>query len=322
MWKTIVRRFLILIPQLAALSLLIFILGYNMPGDALRGTVGPNTTPEQMEMLREAWGLNDPWYIQYGRWMRGIFTEFDFGRSISQQRSVTSVIGDRMMNTVRLSFLTTIFTYMIAIPLGILAAKKKGTYVDKSIMIYTFLALSMPTIIFGLINLMVFGFRLGFFPTLGSVTASADMAGGITRFLSQMHHAILPALTLALISTVGIIYFLRSEIIDNDVSDFVMTARSKGIPESRVYNRHILRNALLPVAGGFGFVIAGLFTGSIFIERVFAFSGMGDLFITSILRQDWPVANTLILFYACLTVLAMLMTDIIITIIDPRIRIK
>ncbi|MCL2379008.1 MAG: ABC transporter permease [Defluviitaleaceae bacterium] len=322
MWKTIVRRFLILIPQLAALSILIFALGYLMPGDALRGMLGPGATPEQVTMLRETWGLDDPWYIQYGRWMRGIFTEFDFGRSIAQQRSVTAVIGDRMMNTVRLSFLTTLFTYMIAIPLGILAAKKKDTGIDKSIMIYTFVALSMPSIIFGLINLLIFGFRLGWFPTLGSVDVSADLAGGLTRFMSQMHHAILPAITLALISTMGIIYFLRSEIIDNDASDFVMTARSKGIPEGRVYNRHILRNALLPVAGGFGGIIAGLFSGSIFIERVFAFSGMGDLFITSIMRQDWPVANTLILFYACLTVLAMLMTDIIITIIDPRIRIK
>jgi len=322
MWKTILRRFLILIPQLFALSLIIFLLGYNMPGDGLRGMIAPGATPEQIEMLRAAWGIDDPWYIQYFRWMRGIFVDFDFGRSIAQQRPVTAVIGDRMMNTVRMSFLTTVFTYMIAVPLGILAAKHKSRIADKSIMIYTFVALSMPTIIFGLINLMIYGFRLGWFPTLGSVDSAADMAGGLTRFFSQMHHAILPAITLALISTVSIIYFLRSEIIDNDASDYVMTARSKGIPESRVYNRHILRNALLPVAGGFGSIIIGLFTGSIFIERVFAFSGMGDLFISSIMRQDWPVANTLILFYAFLSVVAMLTTDIIITIIDPRIRIK
>ncbi|MCL2170650.1 MAG: ABC transporter permease, partial [Defluviitaleaceae bacterium] len=269
-----------------------------------------------------AWGLDDPMLVQYGRWIRGIFTEFYFGRSIVQQRAVTAVIGDRIGNTMRLSFITTIFTYLIAIPLGIIAAKWKGRAIDKGIMVYTFVALSMPTIIFGLINLLTFGFGMGIFPTLGSVALSADMAGGMTRLASQIHHATLPAITLALISTVGIIYFLRSEIIDNDASDYVQTARSKGLPESRVYTRHILRNALLPVAGSFGFIIAGLFAGSIFIERVFGFSGMGDLFISSILLQDWPVANTLILFYAVLTVLGMLMTDIIITIIDPRIRIK
>jgi len=322
MWKTIIRRFLILIPQLFILSVLIFIIGHNMPGDPLRGLVGPTTTPEQMDMLREIHGLNDPWYVQYWNWMRGIFTEFNFGMSFQQQRPVVDVIGDRIMNTVRLSFLTTLFIYVIAIPLGIIAARKKDTIIDKTIMVYTFIALSMPTIVFALINLLIFGFNLGWFPTLGSVSPSADMAGGLTRFLSQLHHAVLPAITLALISTVGTIYFLRSEIIDNDASDFVTTARSKGVPEKKVYTRHILRNALLPIAGGFGSIFAGLFAGSIFIERVFAFSGMGDLFISSIMLQDWPVANTLIIFYAMLTVVSMLMTDIIITIIDPRIRIK
>jgi len=322
MWKTIIRRFLILIPQLFILSVLIFIIGHNMPGDPLRGLIGPATTPEQMDMLREVHGLNDPWYVQYGRWMRGIFTEFNFGMSFQQQRPVLDVIGDRIMNTVRLSFLTTLFIYIIAIPLGIIAARKKDTFIDKTIMVYTFIALSMPTIVFALINLLVFGFNLGLFPTIGSVDTAAHMAGGLTRFASQMYHAVLPALTLALISTVGTIYFLRSEIIDNDASDFVTTARSKGVPEKKVYTRHILRNALLPIAGGFGSIFAGLFAGSIFIERVFAFSGMGDLFISSIMMQDWPVANTLIIFYAVLTVISMLMTDIIITIIDPRIRIK
>lgn len=322
MWKTIFRRFLILIPQLAALSILIFFLGHLMPGEPLRHLAGPGMTAEQLEGIREARGLNDPWYIQYVRWMRGIFTEFDFGNSLTQMRPATEVIGDRVFNTMRLSFLTTIFTYLIAIPLGIIAARKKDTAIDKGIMIYTFVALSMPTIVFGLINLLIFGFNLGWFPTLGSVNNAADAAGGLTRFFSQMHHAVLPALTLALISTTGIIYFLRSEIIENDASDFVTTARSKGVPENRVYTRHILRNALLPVAGSFGSIFAGLFMGSIFIERVFAFSGMGDLFISSIMGQDWTVANTLILFYAVLIVISMLLTDILITIIDPRIRIK
>ena len=322
MTKTIIRRFLILIPQLFVLSLLIFIIGYLMPGDALRGRIGPGTTQEQLEMMREALGLNDPWYVQYVRWMTGIFTELDFGNSVTQMRPATEVIGDRITNTMRLSFLTTIFTYLVAVPFGIIAAKKEDTVIDRGIMIYTFVALSMPTIVFGLINLLTFGFNLNWFPTIGSVSNAADFAGGWTRFASQMHHAVLPAITLALISTTTIIYFLRSEIIENNAADFVTTARSKGVPEDKVYTHHILRNALLPVAGSFGSVFAGLFMGSIFIERVFGFSGMGDLFISSILVQDWPVANTLILFYAVLIVTSILITDILITIIDPRIRVK
>jgi peptide/nickel transport system permease protein len=133
---------------------------------------------------------------------------------------------------------------------------------------------------------------------------------------------ILPALTLALISTVGIIYYLRSEIIDFETSDFVLTARSKGVPENKIYTRHILRNSLLPIAGGAGAIITGLFAGSFFIERVFSYPGMGELFLSSITGRDFPVANVLIMFYAILGVISVLITDIVITIIDPRIRIK
>jgi len=321
MWKTIIRRFLILIPQLLVLSVLIFFLAYFMPGDALRGMVGPDVSADRLHELREMHGLNDPWYIQYVRWMTGIITEWDFGRSLSHMRPVTDIVGERLVMTLRLSILTTFFTYLIAIPLGILAAKRKGSIIDKSIMIYTFIALSMPTVVLSLINLLVFSIRLDWFPFGGSVDVTLT-AGTFAYFISRIYHLILPALTLALISTVSIIYFLRSEIIDYETSDFVTTARSKGVPENKIYTKHILRNALLPVAGGAGTVIISLFAGSIFIELVFSYGGMGQLFITSIIQRDFPVANTLVMFYAIITAFAMLLTDIVITIIDPRIRIK
>jgi peptide/nickel transport system permease protein len=133
---------------------------------------------------------------------------------------------------------------------------------------------------------------------------------------------ILPAFTGAILGTVGIIYFLRSEIIDHENSDFVLTARAKGVPAGKVYTRHILKNALLPIVGGFGGVVAAVFAGSFFIETVFSYSGLGALFIQSIMERDFPVANFLIIFYAIMGVLAVLVTDILIMIIDPRIRIK
>lgn len=133
---------------------------------------------------------------------------------------------------------------------------------------------------------------------------------------------ILPAITLALISTTGIVYFLRSEIIDYESSDFVTTARSKGVPENTVYTKHILRNALLPIVAGSGSSIIAMFSGSIFIENVFAYPGMGQLFIQSIISRDFPVVNILVMLFAVITVITMLATDIIVTFIDPRIRIK
>ena len=321
MWKTIVRRILILIPQLFILSLLIFILAQLMPGDALRGVVGPDISPDRLAELRAIHGLDDPWYLQYIRWLTAIITQGDFGRSISHMRPVTDIIGERLINTVRLSFLTTLLTYLIAIPLGIIAAKRHGRAIDRGIMIYTFVALSMPTVVFSLVNLLIFGFNLSWFPVSGSVDARI-LTGSLPYIISRMHHLILPAITLALISTIGIIYFLRSEIIDYETADFVTTARSKGVPEKVVYTRHILRNSLLPIAAGAGSVIIGLFAGSIFIERIFSYPGMGQLFIDSIVARDFPVANTLVMFYAILTVLSILVSDIVITLVDPRIRIK
>ncbi|MCL2056038.1 MAG: ABC transporter permease [Oscillospiraceae bacterium] len=321
MWKTIARRLLILVPQLFALSLLIFLLAQLMPGDALRGFIGPGTHPDLLERLREHHGLNDPWYQQYWRWLTAVL-QGDMGNSITFQRPVIAVIGDRIGNTMLLSIMASLFTYLIAVPLGILAARHKGTSLDRGTMIYTFVALSIPTVVMGLINILVFALTLGWFPPFGAVELSAHAAGGWTAFSSRIYHALLPAFTMAFLGTVSIIYYLRNEIIDNDSSDFVTTARSKGVPENEVYTRHILRNALLPVAGSAGALVVLIFSGSIFIETVFTFQGMGQLFISSIRGRDFPVANALIMFYAILNTLAILVTDIVITIIDPRIRIK
>jgi len=321
MWKTIVRRLLILIPQLLILSLLVFLLAHIMPGDALRGLITPGMTQEQVEHLRYVHGLDASWFTQYAQWLGGIFRG-DFGRSISHQRPVVDVIGETLGNTMRLSFLTTIFTYLLAIPLGIIAGRKNGTLIDRGIMVYTFVALSLPTVVLAIVNLMIFGFTLNLFPTGGSVDIRAAVDGGLAAFGSRMHHLILPAITLAVLSTVGIVYFLRSEIIDYESSDFVLTARSKGVPAKKIYTKHILRNSFLPIASTIGFVVAGLFTGSIFIEATFSFPGMGQLFFNSIVGRDFPVANVLIMFYAILTVIAILISDFIVILIDPRIHIK
>jgi len=292
-----------------------------MPGDALRGVITPGMTAEQVAHMRYIHGMDDPWHMQYFNWLRSMLGG-DFGRSLSHQRPVLDVVGETMANTMRLSFLTTLFTYMIAIPLGLLAGRKSETFVDRGIMIYTFVALSLPSVVLGIVNLMIFGFNLNWFPTGGSIDIRAATAGGFAAFVSRLHHLVLPAITLALLSTIGIVYFLRSEIIDYESSDFVLTARSKGVPEKKIYTKHILRNSFLPIASTIGFVVAGLFAGSIFIEMVFSYPGMGQLFINSITGRDFPVANVLIMFYAVLTVLAILISDFIVILIDPRIRIK
>lgn len=291
-----------------------------MPGDALTGKIDQNVKPERLEELRQQYGFYDPWYVKYGKWV-GNALQGDLGESTSHKIPVTQLIGQRAGNTFRLALATTIVSYIIGISLGLLSGRFHGKPIDKAVTLYTFLALAMPSIIFGLVNIFFFSFRLKMFPMGGTVDVKY-VAGTLSYHLSRLHHMALPVLTGGLLYTVGTIQFLRSEIIDYKNSDFVVTARSKGVPERKVYSRHIFRNSLLPVASSMGYDIAFMITGSIFIEEVFSYPGMGRLFLESITRRDFAVVNALIILYAILTVLGTLLSDIIMSIVDPRIRIK
>jgi len=321
MWKTVVRRLLLLIPQLLALSLLVFFFASLMPGDAFGWMLfDPDIEFADYLAMRYAMGLDRPLYVRYFEWLGNVITG-DLGRSLVHARPVVSVIGERAGNSFRLSLLSLIFVYLIAIPLGIIAGRKRDTPIDNIIIFYTFFALSMPTVIFAVINLWAFAFRLRWFPFIGSVDVRLVPAT-LEFHLSRLRHLILPALTAALLGTVSIINFLRTMIIDSESADFVTTARSKGVPERVIYNKHILKNAALPIVAGFGPAIAFLIGGNIFIEMIFSFPGMGGLFVSSILTRDWPVANGLILIFAVATVVGILLGDLFMMILDPRIRIK
>ncbi len=320
MWKTIIRRLLILIPQVILLSLLIFLLANFMPGDALTGKIDPNTSPARLEELRQMWGYYDPWYVKYARWAFNAL-HGDLGISTANKIPVMQLIGQRALNTFWLALFTLILMYIIGIILGILSGRFQDKLPDKIIVFYTFISLAMPTVVFGLINIFIFAFKLKWFPIGGSVDAQYT-AGTLPYLWNRIYHMILPALTGALLYCISIIQFLRSEIIDYKNSDFVVTAHAKGVPEKTIYSRHIFRNALLPVASFMGYQIAVLMGGSIFIESVFSYPGMGKLFLESILQRDYAVVNALIILYAVLTVLGTLLSDIIMSAVDPRIRIK
>ncbi|MFA9556475.1 oligopeptide ABC transporter permease [Evansella sp. AB-rgal1] len=320
MWKLIVRRIMIMIPQIFILSIFVFLLAKAMPGDALSGLIDPNLDPAAIEAMRDRLGLNNPWYIQYRDWIYGV-AQGDFGRSFRYKMDVTELIGQRMTNTVYLSALTLIFTYAIAIPLGITSGRFNDTWLDRTITGYTYLGFAAPLFIFALLMLWVFGFQLGWFPTSGSVRPGLS-PGSLDYVISKLYHLILPSLSMALITTVGTVQYLRSEIIDTKQKDFIITARAKGASEQRVYNRHILRNSLLPIAAFFGFEITGLLGGTIFIENIFNYPGMGELFLRSITLRDFTVMTALVLLYGVTSIIGALLSDIILSLVDPRIRIK
>lgn len=320
MWKFIVRRVLVMIPQLIILSLLVFILAKMMPGDPFTGLITPQTKPAQLEMLREKAGLNDPWHVQYVRWVKNAF-QGDLGSSYTYKRPVVDLIGERAQNTFYLSLLSAILLYAIAIPLGINAGRYTNSKFDKGVVVYNFLSYAMPSFVLYLIMILVFGFKLGWFPTSGSVSIQASRSTG-AFIASRLYHMILPAVSYALLATTGTIQYLRNEIIDAKSMDYVKTARSKGVPIDKVYTHHIFRNSLLPIAAFFGFTITGLLGGSIIIETIFSYPGMGRLFFDSIIVRDYSVITALIMLYGLLTLMGSLLSDIIMSIVDPRIRIQ
>ena len=319
MWKTILRRLLVMIPQLFVLSLLIFIMAQFMPGDPFSGKISPETDPNRIEELREMYGLNDPWYQQYVRWI-GNAAQGEFGTSYTYKRDVADLIGERAINTFWLSLLTTFLLYLIAVPLGVLAGRYQNSLFDRAVVLYSFVTYAIPTFVLALIFIYFFGFKLGWFPTSGSVDIRVEN-GTLGWYWSKIYHMLLPAITSALLGTTGVIQYLRTEVVDAKSMDYVRTARSKGVPVSKVYTRHIFRNSLLPIAAFLGFTITGLLGGSIFIETIFGYPGIGQLFISSISSRDYSVITALVMLFGFLTLLGSLLSDIIMTIVDPRIRI-
>ncbi|WEV70324.1 ABC transporter permease [Lactobacillus sp. ESL0785] len=319
MWKTILRRFLVMIPQIIILSFLVFVLAKMMPGDPFSGQINPNTDPKQLAALKQAAGLNDPIPVQYGRWVGNLFRG-DLGTSYIQHVPVVSLITDRAINTFWLSLLSTIITYAISIPMGITAGRHQDEWQDQAVEVFNYVTYAVPPFVFYILAIWLFGFTLGWFPISGSVAPNASGFWG--TLFSQLYHMILPAILMAVITTTSIVQYLRTGIVDNKVEDYVRTAHSKGVPENVVFNKHILRNSLLPIASNFGTVITGLLSGSMIVESVFSYPGMGKLFLDSISQRDYTTLTALILIFGILTLLGNLLSDIIMSIVDPRIRIK
>ena len=318
MWKTVLRRFLLMIPQLIILSMLVFILAKLMPGDPFTGMITPNTDPNQIEELRKKFGFYDPWHEQYVRWIKNMF-KGDFGTSYGYKMPVVNLLAQRVGNTFWLSLLSVTLLYLVALPIGVLSGRYSGSKFDKFVTFYNFVTYAIPAFIFYLLMILLFAYTLRIFPASGSVDPGVT---GFSYVISRLRHMLLPAICYTLIGTTGIVQYLRNEVIDAKSSDYVRTARSKGVPIDKVYSKHIFRNSLLPIAAFFDFTLTNLISGSVFMETIFSYPGMGKLFVDSVLSRDYSVLTALIMIFGFLTLLGSLLSDIIMSIVDPRIRIE
>lgn len=319
MLKYTLRRILGMIPMLFLISIVVFSLAKLMPGDSLSGEIDPNNTdPAYIEEMREKLGYNDPVHIQYFTWITN-FMQGDFGKSTRYKIPASEIISERLPNTIFLGFSSIVITYILAFIMGIYAGRKPYSIGDNLIGTANYLGLALPAFVAGVFAIYFFSFTLGWFPSNGSVDISTT-EGTSAYWFSRIHHVILPALVLGLLSTASYTQFLRNDIIENSRKDYVRTARAKGTPESKIYNQHILRNSIIPLITFLGFDIVALVGGAIITETIFTYPGIGQLFLNSVGQRDYPVLMTLTMLFSFLTLFGNLVADILYGIVDPRIR--
>lgn len=309
----LVRRFLAVILVLIVVTFAVFAITMILPGNAAIMILGEYGTDEAVAALERRLGLDRPWYIQYFDWVGGVI-QGDFGQSLRLSLPVADVVGDAFWNSAFLAVTALVSVTIIAIPLGVLAAIKRGTVADLIIGIFSYIGASMPEFVTATL-LLVFlaGPALGLLPA-GGFVAPAESLGG---FVS---HVILPAATLGLILTAHISRQVRSEMSEVLSSDYIRAARLKGLRERRVIRRHALPNSLAPAVAVISLDIGYLLGGIIVVEEIFAWPGLGRLLIYALENRDLPVIQAITLLLATVYALSNLLSDIVIAILDPRVR--
>lgn len=320
MIKYTLRRILGMIPMLFLISIVVFSLAKMMPGDSLSGEIDPtNTDPAYIEMMREKLGYNDPLPQQYFRWITNIL-QGEFGKSTRYQIPAEELIVERLPNTIFLGFSSIIITYIMAFVMGIYSGRRPYTLGDNLIAGWNYLGFAIPSFVAAVFAIYFFAFELDWFPSNGSVDIELTK-GTFEYFLSRVHHVILPALCLGMLSTASYTQFLRNDIIENSRKDFVRTARAKGTKESKIYNVHILRNSIIPLVTFLGFDLVSLVSGALITETIFTYPGIGQLFLNSVTNRDYSVLMVLTLMFTFLVLIGNLIADLLYGIVDPRIRI-
>lgn len=315
----ILRRVLQTIPLLVGISALTFLLLQLAPGDFLNQMAeNPSISAETIEAMRRNFGLDQPWYVQYGRYLRNVVLHLDFGESFSRHQPVFTVLREGLQNTLLLAGASALVTWGLAIPLGMWAAVKQHSWIDRGLSFIAFIWLSIPEILSGLLLLMLAA-RTGWFPVGGMRSIDYDDMTAVEQFLDVAHHLALPALVVGLIPLAGRMRQMRGNLLDVLRLDYVTTARSKGLDERVVIMKHALRNALNPMITLFGYTLGALVSGSFIAEIIFSWPGLGRLTLDAILTQDQYLVMGSVLMASAVLVLGNLIADLLLVLADPRI---
>lgn len=312
MTRYIIGRLLATIPVLGVVALFTFALLHFTPGDPAAIIAGDHGTAEDIAAIRIKLGLERPLYVQLGIWLSNL-AQGDLGTSLFSDHSVTSLIIDRMEPTIALMVMTQIMSILIAVPLGILAAWKANTWIDRVVMIFMVLGLAVPVFWLGFMLIWLFGLKLSLLP----VAEYRSFTEGIGVFFS---HILLPSISLSVVYIALVGRMTRASMLEVLKEDYIRTAQAKGLAQKSVLLRHALKNASLPIVTIIGIGLAALISGAVVTESVFAIPGLGRLVVDSILHRDYPIIQGLILLVTAVYVFVNLGIDLIYGYLDPRIR--
>ena len=312
MLRFILKRVASTVPVMAVVALFVFSLLYIAPGDPAAVIAGDQASPADVERIRQGLGLDRPFLVRFGEWFWQIL-QGDLGTSIFTALPVSGMIAQRIEPTLSLMVVTLLLAVSVGVPIGVFAAWKAGSFLDRAIMGFAVLGFSVPVFVVGYLLAYVFAIQLSWLPAQGYTPISA----GIRPWLENL---ILPAVALGLVYIALIARVTRATMLDVLSQDYVRTSRAKGLSEGPVLFVHALKNAAVPIVTVIGIGVALLIGGAVVTESVFAIPGLGRLTIDAILRRDYPVIQGVVLLFSFVYVLINLLVDLLYTVLDPRIR--
>lgn len=319
----LLKRILLMVPVLLGITIISFSVMKMAPGDpiSLMTDLNPNMNEEAIKRIRAHYGLDEPWHMQYLKWLRNMVV-LDFGRSFaSDSRPVLDKIAERIPITLLINLLSMSFILAAAIPLGVISAVKQDSWFDRGTSLFVFIGFAVPTFWLALLLMILFGVKLEWLPISGFRSLNYTSLTPFQQVADVAKHLILPIFVSAFGGLAGMSRYMRSNMLEVIRQDYITTARAKGLTERAVIFRHALRNALLPVITILGLSIPGLIGGSVIFETIFAIPGMGQLFYQSVMMRDYPTIMGILVIGAVLTLLGNLLADLLYSWADPRIRV-
>ena len=315
MRKYILKRLLSMIPAVFVVSVVIFLIIHLTPGDPAAVMLGDQADPEAIAALREALGLNDPLPGQYLRWLGGVL-QGDLGQSLYSDESMVSMLLSHLGPTLSLTVFALAISLIVAVPLGILAARKRGALADNAISVFSMIGISMPSFLLGLLLMLVFAVTLRWLPAAGYKTLAEDGMAEHLRYL------VMPAIALGFMEAGLILRMTRSSMLEVLGSDYIRMAKAKDEKSLAITCKHAFKNALIPIVTTVGQTFMGLLSGATVVESIFNIPGIGKMTITAVQQRDYEVVQAVVLFLSMINIVVCLVIDLIYAAIDPRVRLS